>query len=128
MDNLPKDIQKLIYWHLWKMNIHNCHNEIVNKKMTIIDAIYKYHNDDNLNCSAWKKTRIDFYSFVCSSLYAKMIDNLKYYAQIQYLHVFGEPDMLEEQWSFDTYKTINKIYKTRVLIDIPDIPKGAVIF
>jgi hypothetical protein len=124
MNHFPKEIQQLIYWHLWKMNIHNCHKEILNAKLRMIDKIIEYHNNDNLRNYRWKHTRIDFYKLVLHSLHAKMIDNLKYYADIEYLHIYGEPSDIEAIWSMDMFNVFNKIYHTRMWHDLPDIPKG----
>lgn len=124
MDRLPKDIQQLIFWHVWKINIKECHEEMFKKKLEIVDYILNYFKCDELRDYRWKHAHLEFANFIKSSLYAKMIDHYNFVADIEEIHVFAEPDAIEEQWSQDMYYALERIHTTRRWHEIPDIPRN----
>lgn len=123
MNVLPKDIQQLIFRHVWKMNIQNCHDEIQKKKLVVVDQIIEYFDCEELRDLRWKNIRFTFSSVMQHLLYAKMIDHLHYFCDIQLMHVFGEPDDFEAKWETDTSNIFFNIHQTRLWQEIPDIPK-----
>lgn len=123
MDRLPKDIRLLIFWHVWKLKIKECHEEMFKKKLEIVDYIMKYFKREVLENYNWKKAHLDFAYFIKYSLYAKMIDYSNYVGVIEEIHVFAEPDAIEEQWSIEMYHALEKIHQTKKWHDIPDIPR-----
>ncbi len=119
MNSLPKDVKQLIYWHVWKLKLNDCHREIINKKIEVVDKIMLYHNSP---CSflSWKKKRFDFEREMCRNLYAKMISSVQLYVEIEVIHVYGEPEDDLQQWSDNAYKTFKNIHETRVWHEIPE--------
>lgn len=123
MNILPKDIQNLIFWHVWKMNMQNCYEEIQEKKLGVVDIIMEYHNCEELRDFRWKNARLKFSSFMHHYLYAKMVDHINYYCDIQLMLIFSNPDDFEDKWEWDAFNILSKIHQTRVWHEIPDIPK-----
>lgn len=122
MERLPKDIRQLIFWHVWKMNIQNCHKEILNKKLFIVDFIMDYFNCDELRDHRWKNIRFEFSSRMKNLLFAKMIDHLEYFCHIQIIHVFGEPEDADARWEQNVSCVFENIHRTRKWQDIPNLP------
>jgi len=123
MDNLPKDVQQIIYKFVWKKSIKPCHEELENRKISIIRKVIEYNKGSNGMCAKkWAFGLEDILRGCYIIDYSKYIaDMFIFDATSGFDYTFKE-DIEVSKWLENIMGIFENISNTNKWIELPHPP------
>ena len=124
MDNIPRDVQQIIYKFVWNKGIKLCHEEIKKRKISIVAKVIQYNKDANGMCAKkWafglgdiigKCHIIDYSEYLVDTLIFDMTCGLDY-------KIKEEADLAS--WVDNIFNIFEDIVDSNKWIELPEPPK-----
>jgi hypothetical protein len=119
MELLPKYLQQLIWKQLWKANIKEVHQELINKKINFVCDLVKFKNNIDPNAMGGKKLSLDLNNYIYKTKYiVHMIPESIYFAKsIVMSSCFGLYET--EDWITEISEIFVNIARSKRWIELP---------